>query len=325
MADKGYSTIQLLDDTDSDEEEEEVFNSNTASSNLQFQDIPTVPSTSADATIKPEPKTATLNLQGSDDDMEDDRQELLSTKKKSPSFWTFEYYQTFFDVDTEQVLHRMVGTMIPSRQNYLLTKIRPNPDLYGPFWICATLVFTIAICGNLSSFFASEGNHKWHSNFQLVSLSACVIYGYAWIVPALLWAYLLWRGNLAGYSFLEIVCVYGYSLAIFIPISILWVAPYDELRWILVILGVFLSGSVLAMTFWRAVEDDNRKFAYSSISVILVLHFILALGFKLYFFKSNRIHPSVHKVMTTTAQKLVTAGVTTVKTIVKTAVTTAKP
>jgi len=213
----------------------------------------------------------------------------LSDKKAQP-IWSFEYYQAFFDVDTDQVLSRMLGSMMPSKQNYLLEKIRPNPDLYGPFWICATLVFTIAICGNLSSFFAHEGKHKWHSDFRLVSLSACVIYGYAWIVPVVIWAYLLWRGNLAGYSFLEIVCVYGYSLAIFIPISVLWVFQYDWLRWLLVIIGVCLSGSVLAMTFWRAVEDDSRKYAIATIGFIVLLHFILALGFKLYFFKSIKIH-----------------------------------
>ena len=314
MGDKGYSTIQLLDDDD--DSEEEVYDASVgaaSSGGLNFQEFPTVESKPSPLNMNNEMLSATLNLQGSDDDDDDDKSELLSENKKNPSFWTFEYYQTFFDVDTDQVYSRILATLIPSKQNFLLTKIRPNPDLYGPFWICATLVFTIAICGNLSSFFASEGVHKWHSNFQLVSFSACVIYAYAWIVPAGVWAYLLWRGNLAGYSFLEIVCVYGYSLAIFIPISVLWVAPYDWLRWILVLIGVVTSGSVLAMTFWRAVEDDNRKYAISIMAVILTLHFILALGFKLYFFKSIRIHESVYAVTTTLASK-VTQAVATVAT-----------
>ena len=297
MADKGYSTIQLLDDDDESEEEENAA--------LKFQEFSALPAEINTGSIKTESVNPTLNLQGSDDDNDDDMRELLSDKK-SPSFWTFEYYQTFFDVDTDQVLARMFGAMVPSRQNYLLTRIRPNPDLYGPFWICATLVFTIAICGNLSSFFASEGTHKWKSNFQLVSLSACVIYAYAWIVPAAIWGYLLWRGNLAGYSFLEIVCVYGYSLAIFIPISILWIAPYDWIRWVLVIIGVFASGSVLAMTFWRAVEDDNRKYGITTIAVIVTLHFMLALGFKLYFFTTIRIQPLVYTVATAIVQTTAT-------------------
>lgn len=44
-----------------------------------------------------------------DDDDDDDKTELLSSNKKSPSFWTFEYYQTFFDVDTDQVVSRILG------------------------------------------------------------------------------------------------------------------------------------------------------------------------------------------------------------------------
>lgn len=52
--------------------------------------------------------------------------------KKSPSFWTFEYYQQFFDVETRHVFQRVTGSMIPlPKRNYLELSIRPNPDLYG--------------------------------------------------------------------------------------------------------------------------------------------------------------------------------------------------
>lgn len=281
MASKGYSTIQLLDDEE--ESDEEILNPAGDSKDLKFQDF------SSDLPEQNLSSSAVLQNDNDDDEVDDDEQELLSRSTKQPSFWTFEYYQSFFDVDTEQVLYRMAYSMIPRKDNYLLTRIRPNPDLYGPFWICATLVFTIAICGNLSSFFASEGGTQWKSDFNLVSLSACVIYSYGWIVPGAVWAFFLWRGNLAGFTFFEIVCVYGYSLAVFIPISIMWVVPYDWLRWIFVLIGVISSGSVLGLTFWRAVEDDSRKVATFSILTILVLHTTLAIGFKMYFFKSIKI------------------------------------
>jgi len=293
MAGKGYATVQLLEDQDDESDDELIVpptTSKPAADNLLFQDFGH-PIPLEDDNVATLTKTSLLssNMQDSDDD-EDDKRELLSEDKKAPSFWSFEYYQSFFDVDTKQVLGRMLHSMVPSKQNYLLTKIRPNPDLYGPFWICATLVFTIAICGNLSSYFASEGNHKWKSDFQLVSLSACVIFSYAWLTPTSLWGYLLWRGNQAGFSYLEIVCVYGYSLAIFIPISLLWVIPFDSLRWILVVVGVCASGSVLALTFWSAVEDDSKKAAIISMVCIIMFHAALAVGFKLYFFKSIHIH-----------------------------------
>lgn len=57
--------------------------------------------------------------------------------------------------------------------------------------------------------------------YFLVTIAATAIYSYAWLVPLALWGLLLWRNtkvmNLVSYSFLEIVCVYGYSLAVYIP------------------------------------------------------------------------------------------------------------
>ena len=55
-------------------------------------------------------------------------------------------------------------------------------------------------------------------------MAATVIYAYAWLVPLALWGFLLWRNskvmNIVSYSFLEIVCVYGYSLFIYIPTAV---------------------------------------------------------------------------------------------------------
>lgn len=54
-----------------------------------------------------------------------------------------------------------------------------------------------------------------------MTIAATAIYSYAWLVPLALWGLLVWRNskvmNIVSYSFLEIVCVYGYSLAVYIP------------------------------------------------------------------------------------------------------------
>lgn len=54
-----------------------------------------------------------------------------------------------------------------------------------------------------------------------MSIAATAIFSYAWLVPLGLWGFLLWRNNkvmsLVSYTFMETVCVYGYSLAIYIP------------------------------------------------------------------------------------------------------------
>lgn len=123
--------------------------------------------------------------------------------------------------------------------------------LSGPFWICTTLVFAIAISGNISNFLVHLGkpNYKYTPEFRKgeccyclvfmlcwlrskvfkiffkfhfpVTIAATAIFSYAWFVPLALWGFLLWRNNkvmnLVSYSFMEIVCVYGYSLSIYIP------------------------------------------------------------------------------------------------------------
>jgi len=46
----------------------------------------------------------------------------------------------------------VVAGMVPLKYN-LVEVIRPNPDLYGPFWLCMTLIFTTAISGNIVKVF----------------------------------------------------------------------------------------------------------------------------------------------------------------------------
>lgn len=125
----------------------------------------------------------------------------------------------------------------------------------GPFWICTTLVFAIAISGNISTSLVNLGkaNYRYTPEFRKgdffvyhfacqashvqvecvssylslislcfpVTIAATAIFTYAWLVPLALWGFLFWRNNkvmnLVTYSFMETVCTYGYSLAIYIP------------------------------------------------------------------------------------------------------------
>ncbi|XP_030631394.1 protein YIPF1 [Chanos chanos] len=234
----------------------------------------------------------------------DDTTQLLSGQKKSAPFWTFAYYQTFFDIDTYQVKDRILGSMLPwPGKNFVRLYIRSNPDLYGPFWICATLVFAIAISGNMSSFLSHQGspNHTYVPDFGKVTIAATTIYSYAWLVPLALWGFLTWRNNkvmnAVSYSFLEIVCVYGYSLFIYIPAVVLWIIPSEGLRWCSIMVALCLSGSVLVMTFWPAIRDDQPRIAIAMILSLMALHTLLAVGCKVYFFSSGS---SINHVVTQT-------------------------
>ncbi|XP_071118044.1 protein YIPF1-like [Haliotis cracherodii] len=273
--------------------EDDTFNDqNKSSDGLQFQDIP---HTEDKGKIQTHTFTNFPHTADSDDDA-GDKSELLKDEKKPPSFWTFDYYQQFFDVDTHQVLYRVLGSMTPRPgRNFLTTQIRPKPDLYGPFWICTTLVFTTAIAGNLANYFQAAGKgYTWKYDFHKVTFAATAIFSYWWLIPACLFGLLWWRGSQSRYTFLELISVYGYSLAIYIPISILWTIQVNWVQWTLVILGAALSGSVLVFTFWPAVREDNKRIAFAVMAVILIFHAALAAGFVLYFFHvpANATTPS---------------------------------
>lgn len=130
----------------------------------------------------------------------------------------------------------------------------------GPFWICATLAFVLAITGNLTLVLAQRRDPSIHYSPQfhkgkrgwggvgwgellsarvqghavtehivsLVTIAGIAIYCYAWLVPLALWGFLRWRQGtrerMGLYTFLETVCVYGYSLFVFIPtvVSLAW-------------------------------------------------------------------------------------------------------
>ncbi|XP_029014049.1 protein YIPF2 [Betta splendens] len=228
-----------------------------------------------------------------DEDTQEESSELLGSQKPTASFLTFEYYQSFFDVDTVQVLDRVKGSVMPlPGRNFIKHYLRSNPDLYGPFWICATLVFSVAISGNLSTFLSERGNPDYHyrPQFHRVTIAAVVIFLYAWLVPIGLWSFLTWRQGaerqVGGYSFLETVCVYGYSLFIYIPTSVLWIIPSEWLHWTLVLVAMAISGSVLVLTFWPVVRDDTKLTAVATVGTIIVLHALLAVGCKMYFFQT---------------------------------------
>lgn len=211
------------------------------------------------------------------------------------NFWKMSYYQRFFDVEDKDLLTRLLYSMLPiPGKSFLQHHIRPKPDLYGPFWSCVTLIFSIAISGNIASYLTTslQGQAKWHYDFHKVSLASTAVFSYTGLVPSCLYGYLWWAGQGGGslaVSFLELLCLYGYSITIYIPISILWLVcvKIGWLQWVLVLVGASLSGAVLFSTVWPQIRANSAKASGLVMLVVVALHFLLASGFMLYFFHSS--------------------------------------
>ena len=66
------------------------------------------------------------------------------------------FYQPYFDVDTADVTSRIAHALFYcKREENFLVFIKDKPDAYGPFWICTTLVFTVAVASHISSWLSS--------------------------------------------------------------------------------------------------------------------------------------------------------------------------
>lgn len=97
--------------------------------------------------------------------------------------------------------------------------LNSQPDLYGPFWIATSVVFSVFVCSSLAGSLAAYIAGKPHIyDFTLLSFGAFVIYIYAFLCPALVWASTKYFG--CQPSLLEIINYYGYGLTIWIPVSV---------------------------------------------------------------------------------------------------------
>ncbi|KDQ56707.1 hypothetical protein JAAARDRAFT_36198 [Jaapia argillacea MUCL 33604] len=201
-------------------------------------------------------------------------------------FWTVEYYQPFFDVDTKTVLTRCYTTLLPTSSSYLSTHLTPSADLYGPFWTLTTLIFALflssSLASSISSYLSDPGAPVMY-DFGLLSIAVTLVYTYGLALPILLWLALRWLG-VGEWSMVEAVAVWGYGQFVWIPVAILCVIPVPLLRWILVGIAFGLSGYFLVANVYPILASAEAKATRLIVIVIALLHAGLALSFKYLFF-----------------------------------------
>lgn len=265
---------------------------------LSFQDYPTVHSSSTT------PTNAQINVNiptDSYDKFDQKAPDESPPTENLKAFWTLDYYQKFFDVDTKDVTDRILASITPKRGTSLKQHLQRKPDLYGPFWISVTLVFTIAISGNIANYLQhANTQYHWKYDFHLVSYAATTIFFYVTLVPFILWGLFKWSSDVNDLDgledattpgALELICLYGYSLFVYIPVSILWTIQINLLQWLLVLVAACLSGSVLFFTLLPALKLSRHRLLLTI--GIVSLHILLTIGFKMYFFHNPTVTPIV--------------------------------
>ncbi|KAM7272487.1 hypothetical protein ACFE04_027150 [Oxalis oulophora] len=207
-----------------------------------------------------------------------------------PSGWlrkfTIATYQPYFDVDTIDVLERIKDSLFPFRGTFT-EKTSTNPDLYGPFWICTTLIFVAASIGTFVTYVTNELQKKeWNYDIQIVTWSAGLFYGYSTVIPLGLYIILKYFSAPAG--FVQLLCLYGYSLFVFIPALCLSVVPLEIFRWVVAGVAGFMSASFVALNLRAHIMSSGESWVMI-VAGIFVLQLALSVVLKLYLFTVTRV------------------------------------
>ena len=150
-------------------------------------------------------------------------------------FLKVDYYRKHFEITTDQVLDRVKHAMAPLKQESVFGT-EQKYDLYGPIWIVLTLNILISICGNLAGYLdyvtTDEDQLVYKAEVAKVTSSASFLTAYFLLVPAGLYFAFKILGEAEHMpKYFYLVSVYGYSFAPYLPAVILYVLPFNTMKW----------------------------------------------------------------------------------------------
>eukprot|EP00301_Raphidiophrys_heterophryoidea_P027817 c9837_g1_i1.p1 GENE.c9837_g1_i1~~c9837_g1_i1.p1 ORF type:complete len:311 (-),score=55.02 c9837_g1_i1:999-1898(-) len=218
----------------------------------------------------------------------------VSQSHSSPSFftnspaWSLLYYRPYFDVNTSQVIERLIAPL--KVRNKWSDAVGEKPDLYGPLWVATTLVFCMGVAGNVASalaFVASTTRTEWTYDFTRVTLAATLVYGYVFVVPLMLWLAMRWYG--AKLHLTALWCCFGYGSFVFIPCSIICVPKREILRWLAITLAAMVSANCCVRYSCHLIRtriDPAYRISKATplCAFVCIFHLAFALMLKVFFF-----------------------------------------
>ena len=184
---------------------------------------------------------------------------VQSATEKFSKTWIDKYFcclnfiKKYFDIESSDFYKRFLGSLIPFNKKFSEI-VGDKPDLYGPFWIYATLVLVIAASGSLTRFIEGDSTKNFFEEFIPIAciLIYCIGFGLPIIITLLMKAF-----GSSDIQFSNVICTYGYSYSIFIPCVILCCIDWQPLQWILLGYAAFSSTSLMIVNYYKEVNKYN--------------------------------------------------------------------
>ena len=116
-----------------------------------------------------------------------------------------------------------------------------------------------------------------------VTFSAMLLYGYAVCIPVNLWLVLTYLKEKV--PLMNLLCLYGYSLFVFIPVAMLSMVDSEVFRWVVSVAAVAESTAFLVFSLQRHIHNQPTQTKMAVLIVVACLHALLGLVLKLHFFQ----------------------------------------
>lgn len=183
-----------------------------------------------------------------------------------------------FDIDTEDIKIRILKSFNPTFSKFI-ELIEYRTDMYGPFWIYTTLVVVLASASNFSLALGESSSN----NFEFITGACSLIYMIGFLAPLLIWGLLNYSGSQIKY--LQVLCLYGYSLSVYVPVSALCIIQYAFLRSIFILYATAASAYFLVSNLKQEMTNySDLRQKYSVLGLIGGIQIVLGISFRLYFF-----------------------------------------
>ncbi|KAL2325504.1 hypothetical protein Fmac_024562 [Flemingia macrophylla] len=240
---------------------------------------------------------------------------VFDESQQSGWFWAFllSTYKPYFDIDTIEVLERIKDSLYPFNGTFN-EKTANNSDLtprfLGSFLLHLMLSIEVSFVARVSYYLTSKiqlktntygfsieaasigtfvtylshklKHQEWNYDINLVTWSVGLFYGYVTIVP--LGLYLVLKYFSVPSGLVQLLCLYGYSLFVFIPALCMSVVPWEIFRWLIAGMAGLMSASFVALNLRAHILSAGERWVLI-VASIFVLQLALAVALKVYLFK----------------------------------------
>ena len=208
-------------------------------------------------------------------------------EEKSNKFLSFldkykESFGKYCDVELNDIKQKLKGPLIPFNKSFYQS-IETNSDLYGPFWIFTTIIFLIALIGNISSYMHSENKEKFVYDYNHVPHAIFIIYGFGFGAPFTLWLIMKFLFKI-DIDLITNICIYGYSYTILIPILLICIIPFKLISTLALLYFLIHSCTFLFYNMYLVIQQKAQKSKYVVLGLVGGIQLLLFFFFFFYFF-----------------------------------------